>query len=755
VDADRSVVNILLVDDEPRNLTALEAVLDADDRNLVAVGSGREALRELLHKDFAVILLDVRMPELDGFETAELIRQRDRTRDTPIIFLTADTGSAGLAYRGYSVGAVDYILKPFDPDVLRSKVAVFVELFRKTAQVRRQAEQLAQLNLRLAHRSVWLEAKLDVLAGVAEMLQGSAEGASLVDELLRRCLEASGVPHAAAYLLEEDGRLVRRASVGYVGAESGSDGLGGLEVLLREAIESGAPIGLPSPRFSADDAAELLARTDARSLVVAPLTLRGERLGALVLASHDIGVEEDQAAFARVVGGQASQAVVLGRTLAERAELLAREQLAHADAQEARRRFAFLAEVSGELATSLDAEANLPAVAHLAVPVVADACLIDLVADDGPIRCAAIALSDRRKLKQVEKRLREPRERTTSTHVARALSTGRPHLLEEIDPNDSGLVLAAVGAQSALIAPLVARGRTFGAVTLVFAGSGRRYREADLTLGEDLARRIALAIDNARLYEEARASVRVRDEFFATASHDLRTPLTVIKGQTQILQRRAKRAESLPSDSVVGVLGRIESAVSRMAAQVEELLDVARVQMGQPLDLELKRVDLVELARQSVAELPSGDGHSVVVEVGEPHLVGRWDERRLERVLNNLLENAVKYSPNGGEVRVSLAPGPGGEQAILRVRDEGIGIPAADLPRVFDRFHRARNVIGLIAGTGIGLAGVRQIVEQHNGTVAIESTEGAGTTVTVRLPLGAEAGGERPESAMPRALVSG
>ena len=138
-------VNILLVDDQPNNLLALESILAEMGENLVNADSGRAALKHLLQMDFAVILLDVQMPDLDGFETASLIRQRDRSRDTPIIFLTALSRSETNVFRGYELGAVDYIFKPFHPEILRSKVSVFVELFRKREAFKRQAQELARL----------------------------------------------------------------------------------------------------------------------------------------------------------------------------------------------------------------------------------------------------------------------------------------------------------------------------------------------------------------------------------------------------------------------------------------------------------------------------------------------------------------------------------------------------------------------------------------------------------------------------------
>ncbi|HEY3588204.1 MAG TPA: response regulator, partial [Myxococcaceae bacterium] len=142
------IVKILLVDDQPNNLLALEAVLADPECNLVKAHSGEEALRRLLRDDFALILLDVLMPGMDGFETAELIRQRERTRYTPIIFVTAIGRSEAHVARGYSCGAVDYLFKPLVPEILRSKVAVFVELFWKTEEVKRQGDQLRELERR-------------------------------------------------------------------------------------------------------------------------------------------------------------------------------------------------------------------------------------------------------------------------------------------------------------------------------------------------------------------------------------------------------------------------------------------------------------------------------------------------------------------------------------------------------------------------------------------------------------------------------
>ncbi|MFP2934719.1 two-component system response regulator, partial [Pyxidicoccus sp. 3LG] len=147
-------VSVLLVDDQPEGLLALEATLAPLGQRLVSARSGREALRHLLTQDFAVILLDVVMPEMDGFETAQLIRERERSRNTPILFLTALSRGQLPELRGYAVGAVDYLLKPYEPEILRSKVSIFVDLFRKTELVRRQAEALREAQQREHEREL-------------------------------------------------------------------------------------------------------------------------------------------------------------------------------------------------------------------------------------------------------------------------------------------------------------------------------------------------------------------------------------------------------------------------------------------------------------------------------------------------------------------------------------------------------------------------------------------------------------------------
>ncbi|MGE3269487.1 MAG: ATP-binding protein [Chloroflexota bacterium] len=243
----------------------------------------------------------------------------------------------------------------------------------------------------------------------------------------------------------------------------------------------------------------------------------------------------------------------------------------------------------------------------------------------------------------------------------------------------------------------------------------------------------------ARARAEAEASLRSRDETLATISHDLRTPLTSIRGVAQLLQRRIARGGALDHAELIDRLGRIEEQTSLMARMIDDLLDVARIEAGRPLELHLEPCGLVALVQKAVSDVQrSTDTHRLrVQDQTTDGLTLSLDCTRIERVVLNLLTNAVKYTPDGGDVVVTVSreDGPTGSSAIVSVEDDGIGIPQEDLPRIFERFYRASNVSDNIRGTGLGLAGALQIVRQHGGTIEADSTPGTGTTVTVRLPI--------------------
>lgn len=237
----------------------------------------------------------------------------------------------------------------------------------------------------------------------------------------------------------------------------------------------------------------------------------------------------------------------------------------------------------------------------------------------------------------------------------------------------------------------------------------------------------------ATLQREAAEALRLRDEFLVAASHDLRTPLAVILGHTQMLQRRAAGD---PGDTRTSEgLKNIERRVRLMAAVVEELADATRMEVGDEIVLHRELFDLAPVLEEMVAEQQrSAPRHHLTVEIEQRPIVGFWDHARITRVIANLIGNAIKYNPDGGEITLRLRCEEGA-RARLSVHDAGMGIPDTDLPHIFERFFRGGNALGATSGTGIGLSTARHVVERHGGTLEVESTEDVGSIFTATLPL--------------------
>ena len=256
---------------------------------------------------------------------------------------------------------------------------------------------------------------------------------------------------------------------------------------------------------------------------------------------------------------------------------------------------------------------------------------------------------------------------------------------------------------------------------------------ADLTLAEDLGHHAALALANARLYEESQEAIRARDEFLSIASHELRTPCTSLRLGIEALLRhaRAGKLDRMPAPLIERLLETSDRQSKHLLHLIDRLLDVSRLEAGH-LDLELEEVDLAALTREAAGELReeiARMGGSLVVEAERP-VRGMWDRARLRQVVTNLLGNALKYGA-GKPVRVRAS---GDEtQGFLCVEDRGIGIPEDRQPHIFDRFERAVSSRHY-GGLGLGLYIVRQIVEAHGGSISLASLPGEGSTFTVTLP---------------------
>ena len=244
---------------------------------------------------------------------------------------------------------------------------------------------------------------------------------------------------------------------------------------------------------------------------------------------------------------------------------------------------------------------------------------------------------------------------------------------------------------------------------------------------------------------EAEDAVRTRDELLAIVSHDLKNPLTAIKGYSQLLRRRVTALAPDVAPRLADVIGHIDDSSSKMNQMLNDLLDFGRLQAGQPLSLQRGSTNLVTLARDVAREYGRNSTlHRIVVSTDGEVLVGRWDSTRLEQMLSNLLSNALKYSPAGGTVTIRLwrEQEPALENgatpanwAVLAVEDEGIGIAPSELTHIFEWYRRSRDVARSVSGAGIGLASAKYIINQHGGDISVASELGVGTTFTVRLPL--------------------
>lgn len=323
---------------------------------------------------------------------------------------------------------------------------------------------------------------------------------------------------------------------------------------------------------------------------------------------------------------------------------------------------------------------------------------------------------------------------------ARVLRTKRALFVRNLareDPSNAA-VYRAYGAQAALAAPIWSGERALG-VLVVYAEREPIFAQSDLELIELLAEQAAVVLQSRALIEEAallqarEQAAALKEDFLSSAAHDLKTPLTVIITQTEVMLRRAETAPSVPMD--LAGLRRILETGRRMRAMVLELLDASRLDQGQLVGRR-ERLNLAALVQ--AVRTTDQEGRGPVRVVAPDEVPAMVDAARIRQLLENLVENALKYSPDGGDVLVDLAQKAG--SAHLRVQDHGIGIPLADLPHVFERFHRGQNVNDrTYAGLGLGLFICQGIAEQHGGRIWVESAEGVGSTFHVELPTDEQA----------------
>jgi len=445
------------------------------------------------------------------------------------------------------------------------------------------------------------------------------------------------------------------------------------------------------------------------------------------------------------------------------ASIIARDITYLKEAEAARKRAdteqRLLAEVATIVASSLDRRATLAAVARSVVPLFADLCLIDEVTEEGATERREVVFADEEKQRTLGDRVRRftpgPGWRTPQ---AKALESATPLFVPEItDPLRDGVaqneahaeVMRASGVRSMIVLPLCARTTVLGVLTFVVGDSGRRYSAHDLTLAEEVGRRVAAGLENSRLYEEAQRAIRAREELLAIVSHDLKNPLGVIIMSAALMEvsghaerRRARKH-----------IEAIQRSAARMHHLIQDLLDTASIEAG-GLSLERRRLAVFPLIHETIEAMQSlAASKSLVLRIELPPDLPdiSADAGRLQQVFANLLGNAIKFTPDGGtiSVRAELADG----DIRFSVSDTGAGIPEKELPHLFERFWQVRRTAR--RGTGLGLSIAKGIVVAHGGRIWVESRLGAGSTFFFTLPAVRQLADEPAEAGMAPAADSG
>ncbi|HEX2188486.1 MAG TPA: ATP-binding protein [Longimicrobiaceae bacterium] len=432
------------------------------------------------------------------------------------------------------------------------------------------------------------------------------------------------------------------------------------------------------------------------------------------------------------------------RNLLETRVLYLGQRAARARAEAGERRARFLAEASRVLSASFDQQTTLATLARVVVPELADYCVIDAEGPDGETVRIGAAHADPAR----ERLLREsvglwggaiPR----GHELLRGLTEGQFVLLEEVPPGlleapsapeEVREAVARLAPRSLMSIPMVSGGHVLGSLTLVASDSGRRYGSDDLATAEELARRAALAIENAKLFRGAQEAMQARDDVLAVVAHDLRNPLSTIRMAAEMLLESAEPVQRRPAEI-------IHRSAERANRLIQDLLEVTRIERGK-LSLDLRPDALDPLLDEAVAMLrPLATARSVALEketpTGLPKVV--MDGTRILQVISNLVGNAIKFTPEGGRITVRAEPAEG--EVRVAVADTGQGISPEQLPHVFGRFWQASDADQ--RGIGLGLSIARGIAEAHGGRIWVESTLGEGTTFYFTLPDAQAGAGER------------
>jgi len=689
-------VNILLVDDHTENLMALEAILGDLGQNLVRATSGREALRNLLERDFAVILLDVQMPDMDGFETASLIRERDKLRHTPIIFLTAMDKNDTSVFRGYSVGAVDYMFKPFAPEVLKAKVAVFIDLFRKTEEVKRQAELLRQTNRELGRTN-------KAIGGLYKELELKNHELHAERDFIAAVLETAG---SFVMVFDREGRIIR-----FNRACELTSGFAFEDVQGRYMWDILVPV---------EESNAIHDTFDRVSLGEFPIATESSwitRQGAVRRITWSLtALLDDAGDVSHVV---ATGIDITGRQQAEEEIRKLNEDLEHRVQERTSQLQATNRELENEIAERRRAEEALreseARFRRLAESNMIGVHFSDLDGNIMEANDAFLDLVGYTRQQMLEGGLR------WNTLTAAEYRHLDEEAIEELRrsrvcmPYEKEYIRSDGARVPILIGRALLEGSQLNSVAFVIDLTERKKAELELKKAK----------------ESAEAANRAKDQFLAVLSHELRTPLTPVLTTVQVLEEEP----GLPDELRIWI-EIIRNNVELEARLIDDLLDLTRITQGK-LQLNIDNVD-VHSVLGAVMGICRADVAAKRIDIifdlqAEAHHV-RGDSARLQQVFWNLIKNAIKFTPEEGRIIVRSTNDEAG-RLIVEVSDTGIGIDVEVLPRIFDAFEQGdRNITRNFGGLGLGLAISKTLIDVHGGTItAASSGRNHGATFTIGL----------------------
>jgi signal transduction histidine kinase len=405
-------------------------------------------------------------------------------------------------------------------------------------------------------------------------------------------------------------------------------------------------------------------------------------------------------------------------------------------------KIAFLSEASKILSSTLDYNVTLASIANLVVNNVADFCLIDIMEEDG-LQRVVVRVSDPKKQTLANKMYDFLPDPNNKMAIYDAAKRGSPIVIKKVTKEwlrsvskikEERELVGLLNQRSFIFAPMKSRGEVIGVMTISSSEENFSYSQDDAVFIEELANRAAIAVDKARLYMEAQEALRIRDEFLSIASHELKTPLTSILLNLQLILRKIKNSPpgELDTKKITEMIELSEKQSTRLARLINDLLNVSIVSTGR-LQIEREKVNLNNLVADIINRfsLELEKANAKISIKAEKNIIGNWDNIRIEQVISNLISNAIKYGA-GDPITVQLEKE--GKTAIIRVKDRGIGIKEEDLPEVFKRFKRG-TLSKKYHGFGVGMYLSRQIVDAHGGEINVKSKLGKGSTFSVILPL--------------------